>query len=278
MVASMAVPRDTGESGVWQYHSRSDVHSNVSCWGVLFDLLQASSVLREHVSDGKVVFGMRHPLKDYGQNKEKKLDLVLCTPGSEAERKKRSPFSFAELAVHWNVVLTPDQKGRLEALPPLVEAPVGAVLVALEAKACMTKHSGSAPRLYDELNSSHQIVHGASNNALSIGLVTINAAEEFISFDSNKFTDPAMRTKVSKHKMPLALQKALDTVEALPRRTSSSRSGYDGLGIVVVKFRNDLGPVEIMSAKPAPQPGDIFHYDAMLNRMANEYNATFSKL
>ncbi|MGQ0466336.1 MAG: hypothetical protein ACT4QG_13560 [Sporichthyaceae bacterium] len=221
---------------------------------------------------------MRHALKDFGQNKTKKLDLVLCTPGSEVETKNRAPFSFVDLATHWGVVLTADQRDRLQALPSLVESPVGAVLVALEAKACMTKHSGSAPRLYDELNSSHQIVHGASNNALSIGLVTINAAEEFISFDSNKFRDPAMRTKVSKHKMPGALQKSIDTIEGLPRRTSSNRSGYDGLGIVVVKFRNDLGPVEIVTAKPAPQPGDIFHYDSMVNRMANEYNATFSRL
>ena len=38
----------------------------------------------------------------------------------------------------------------------------------------MTAHVKSLPRLYDELNSSHQIVHGASNNALSIGMVTVN--------------------------------------------------------------------------------------------------------
>ena len=30
----------------WQYHSRSDKHSKVACWAVLFDLLQTSALLR----------------------------------------------------------------------------------------------------------------------------------------------------------------------------------------------------------------------------------------
>jgi hypothetical protein len=30
----------------WQYHSRSDHHSKVACWGIVFDLLRSSSLLR----------------------------------------------------------------------------------------------------------------------------------------------------------------------------------------------------------------------------------------
>ena len=37
----------------------------------------------------------------------------------------------------------------------------------------MTAHTRALPRLYDELNSSHLCVHGASRQALAIGFVVI---------------------------------------------------------------------------------------------------------
>ena len=64
--------------------------------------------------------------------------------------------------------------------------PVGNVLVALEAKACMTKFASSRPRLYDELNSSHLTIHGASAQAAAAALVMINLSPEFISPERNK--------------------------------------------------------------------------------------------
>ena len=36
----------------WQYHSRSDHHSKVACWGIVFDLLRTSPLLRRHVEAG----------------------------------------------------------------------------------------------------------------------------------------------------------------------------------------------------------------------------------
>lgn len=41
----------------------------------------------------------------------------------------------------------------------------------------MTAHSKALPRLFDELNSSHQIVHGASSHALSVGFAMVNASD-----------------------------------------------------------------------------------------------------
>ena len=38
----------------------------------------------------------------------------------------------------------------------------------------MTKFASSRPRLYDELNSSHLTIHGASAQAVAAALVTIN--------------------------------------------------------------------------------------------------------
>ena len=45
----------------------------------------------------------------------------------------------------------------------------------------MTAFRKSCPRLYDELNSSHAVIHGAPNRALAVGLAIINVAEDFVS-------------------------------------------------------------------------------------------------
>jgi hypothetical protein len=43
-------------------------------------------------------------------------------------------------------------------------------------------------------------------------------------------------------------------------------------------LRNDGGDVRIVDAPPAPRPGDSFHYDSMIVRMANECDTTFANI
>jgi hypothetical protein len=63
-----------------------------------------------------------------------------------------------------------------------------------------------------------------------------------------------------------------------PMPSRSSEVGFDGIGISVLDFKNDGGPVSIVYAAPAPQPGDSFHYGNMIIRMANEYDTTFGHI
>jgi hypothetical protein len=70
----------------------------------------------------------------------------------------------------------------------------------------------------------------------------------------------------------------IEKVREIPRRSQSSEAGFDGIGLSVLEFRNDGGPVSISSNPPAPQQGDSFHYDSMIVRMANEYDATFGNI
>jgi len=57
LAASMSVPQPRGDSAtLWQYHSRSDLHSKVACWVVLYDLLQQSTLLKNHAAAGKIVW------------------------------------------------------------------------------------------------------------------------------------------------------------------------------------------------------------------------------
>ena len=61
----------------WQYHSRSDHHSKVACWAILFDLLVKCPLLRRHVDDGLVGFGINHEMRDFVHDRKKNLDVVL---------------------------------------------------------------------------------------------------------------------------------------------------------------------------------------------------------
>jgi hypothetical protein len=246
----------------WQYHSRGGRHSLTACWGVMFDLLANSSLLRQHVVDGKVIFGLDHEMHDYAANRAKNLDLVVARPHDAGWSRKRRPRRFSELPDLYDMELTAAQRAALAALPDPVEGAVGAVHLALEAKACMTAFSKSYPRLYDELNSSHAVIHGASNRALAVGLAIINVAAEFVS--------PV--GKRNQHKQPRDALGAIAKVEQLPRRSGDEGVGYDGLGIVLLDLVNDGGPVTLAGRPPVPVN---YEYERMILRVANEYDVRF---
>jgi hypothetical protein len=256
----------------WQYNSQSDRHSKVGCWGVAFDLLSNSALLRSHAEAGKIILGVNHTMRDFQTSREKALDLVIARPtgpvGSNAP-------TFKGLASIWKIPLMSQELALLDALPDIAIANVGAVLIALEAKAAMTAHQKARPRLYDELNSSHLCVHGASNQALAIGYVQVNGANEFVSSVSNRFSLADFPVRVSTHKQPAAVLGILKKVEELPRRTGTTGVGFDGLGVTILDFENRGGSVSVATGAPAPQPGDPFHYDTMIIRMANEYDSRF---
>ena len=94
----------------WQYNSRSDRHSKVGCWGVAFDLLATSSLLRDHARQGKVVLGVNHTMTDFATGRKKDLDLVIARPsgpvGSSAQTLKG-------LAGQYGITLTDLEQGSL---------------------------------------------------------------------------------------------------------------------------------------------------------------------
>jgi hypothetical protein len=269
---TLSEARPIGPSkAMWQYHSRSDHHSKLSCWAIAFDLLSTSSLLRQHVAAGKVTIGVNHEMVDFKVRRKKNLDLVIARPSEQSDTR---PTTLAELATSIGVVLTLEERSEFEALSPVEKRPVGAVLVALEAKACMTAHAKSRPRLYDELNSSQQTIHGAADQAIAVGLAMVNIAPTFVSPALQKENGPVVTT----HKQPAVTDSVIRKLRELPRRTAPGTEGFDSLGILVVDLRNDGSAVAIHTDSPAPQPGDQDTYAEMVMRAANLYDYRFSAI
>jgi hypothetical protein len=141
----------------------------------------------------------------------------------------------------------------------------------------MTAHQRALPRLYDELNSSHQTIHGAHDSAIAAGLVMINIAEQFLSPDLNK-ENRVQNPKWSTHSQPKSVNITIDKIKQLPRRSKTGIPGYDALGILVVECVNDGSPVRIHTAPPAPQAQDNYHYATMIDRLRGIYDTRFAQI
>lgn len=258
----------------WQYHPRSDHHSKVACWGVLFDLLLCSDLLREHVAEGRVAFGINHRMVDHTNNRPKNLDLVLCRPSvGESDTKaksKKKTVTFAGLAQSIGLELSDADQAALAGLPVLYEKPVGSVLLALEAKAAMTEFGKARPRLYDELASSHVVVHGDTDSAIAVGFAMVNGSDSFVSPTKNPCIAWGAPMLSSKHDQPTQLRLTIEKIRALPRRETVGKPGFDAIAAVAISCRNDTTtPVTVITEPEygAVRDGDVLSYSTMINRV-----------
>lgn len=258
----------------WQYHSRSDHHSKAACWAIMFDLLRTCPLLRAHAAEGKIGFGINHELRDFRVNRKKNLDLVVCV-GQPLDEPKSSLAKYGE---EMGIKLTDEERQELDQLPELRRGAVSNVHIALEAKACMTEHGKARPRLYDELASSFQAIHGDTNSAIAAAFVMINCAEKFASPSSrNPGRIKKNRLVFNEHKQPEAALKVLEKMMELPRRSDEKQVGFDAVGITMINCRNDGSPITINEAVNA-QVGSIVRYDALIQRLAHLYATKFGSI
>ena len=261
----------------WQYHSRSDRHSKVMCWGVTLDLMLACPLLREHVSAMKVSLGINHEMSDFRNKKKKNLDLVLCrsteggTFGASKTGKKKAR-NFAELAPIYGIALTASEQSMLDSLPELQIGKVSSVLLAVEAKAAMTAFHKARPRLKDELTSSYRTIHGDTDEAIAAGLVMVNTANTFVSPDMNKFTISEENAIVSHNPQPKSAQAMVTGLRELQRRSKVGDEGFDGIGVILLECPNNGSPIKVTSPDPALLPSnDDFDYGRFIHRLAQLY-------
>ncbi len=264
----------------WQYHSRSDAHSKVACWVALVDMLRSSELMQEHARAGSIGFGINHQMRDFAQNRKKDLDLVVH--GAVSGSADSSGMTLVEAADKWRVPLDTATRGWLAGFSNFRSSAatgVGPVRIALEAKAAMTAHVKALPRLYDELNSSHQTVHGASSDVIAFGFVMVNVASTFRSPDLNKAGPSADgQWVVSKHKVPDAALRVVEKVLEIPRRGDAREGGFDALALIAVDCPNDGTPIRWVTDSPvSPKPGSVLHYDSAIQRAAELYLTRFGR-
>ncbi len=256
----------TGNDGrTWQYHSRSDFHSQAAVLSILLDLMLECRPLREHVSSGRVGFGVNHEMRDYQRGRRKRLDLVLCQRGQKVGEE-----CLAARMVRLPLALNADDRRALAALPALVVSDVSTTLVALEAKACMTAHVKALPRLYDELASSYQTINADTGTTVACAHVTVNC--------SDSFRSPLAGQHETTHRQPSDARRVVGKVMELQRRSSDAGQGYDAVGVTLVNMRND-------GTNVAPVPnGDTYgldkalSYAEMIRRMVQAYATRFRNL
>jgi hypothetical protein len=215
---------------------------------ILQDLVAASALLAQHAASGKVVYGINLKYTWPKSNKEKSIDLAL------------GPSSGTQ------VELLPNQTighGRIER-----------VLFSCEAKTCMTEHGKSQPRIFDELSSSHSIVHAGDPNAIAAGITIVNIAKKFVS-PLRQSADQSLHWTV--HKQPDAAGRMVNHLRGLPVRATVDEIGFDAYSTIVISCDNH-GPATLYNDSPAPQVGDPDHYDTFVERIAAAYEERFSTL
>lgn len=113
LVRTLSKPTIKDRHGnAWNYHGRSDRHSKVACWGIVFDLLKNSALFRRHVAAKRVAFGINVEMLDFQHARKKDLDLVICQPASGASRRARN---LAALARHYEIELSKKERAELDA-------------------------------------------------------------------------------------------------------------------------------------------------------------------
>ena len=243
----------------WAYNPRSDRHSVIKCLGMLWDLIRASPTIGEALQQGHLTFGINTPVAG------KALDLAIGTPATW--QGTRAPRTMAEIVTEGQMALTAQEPDFLSEWGDLTEGRIERVRIAVEAKAVMTDHAGAMPRVSDELERFRMRVQ---DEAITVGLILVNLAEEFISPGRNWF-DPDLNPKyVSLHHQPEAAQRVIQMADSLPRRERDGSDGFDGLGMLFVDCRNDGTPLRTRQFGP-----EHLAYETAIREVVRRYEQSF---
>jgi len=229
---------------VYRYHSRSDAHSIALCRFIMDDLIERTPALRKQVESGEIVWETNVKFHFPLSHKAKTLDLAVGTPGA-----------------------------RIESARSGIRYRMSDVLIACEAKSVMTEHGKSQPRVFDELNSSHGIVHAGRPDAVAAGITVVNIADRFAS--PLRQTAGQRDLVFSRHNQPEDARKMIHHLRGLPIRDDVGGVGFDAYATIVLDCDNQ-GPAMLWTVLPAPQPGDPDHYGAFIERIARFYSERFT--
>ncbi|MBZ0136121.1 MAG: hypothetical protein K8I27_07100 [Planctomycetes bacterium] len=229
-------------------HPRSDAHSIYLCELIVHDLLAESPVLADQARRGQIGFGINLSHTWPSSRKAKTIDLAIGKPVG-------------------NLTPPADAITQLKVMSE--------VLISCEAKATMTEHGKSKPRLFDELSSSHEIVHKGRTDCIAAGIEVVNIANTFASPLRNKSAGSAEDLEITPHRQPGAAKSIVEHLRHLDRRTNQSGEGFEAFGCIVVSTDN-LSYSTLWTDDPAPQPGDPDHYETFIRDIVGNYEERFA--
>ena len=148
---------------------------------------------------------------------------------------------------------------------------VSEVAIALEAKACMTEHIKSLPRLHAEILATGYLAKKAVPHCIAVSYSLENSASTFIT--------PSGKGKVNHHSQPEDARRVVEMIsQAVPTRTDSKDYGYDVVGITTLECRNDGSAVRVVhDPGVAPQRNEHTHYERMIRSVCSEYRNRFGR-
>ncbi|CAN5780338.1 hypothetical protein BH23CHL4_BH23CHL4_30550 [soil metagenome] len=237
-------------------HSRSDEHSKKLAELVVQELVEKCGPLRDHALEGRIGYGINYRFS-WPNGKTKTLDLLIGIPNipllpqSESQRVDLKPHRVARGAPGFS-----------------------RVLISVELKSVLTEHKKSQPRVFDELNGSHAIVHAGDQLSIAGGLTLVNIANQFV---SPLRQHPEQDLVVSDHDQPRVASEMVNHLRNLPRRTADNPIGFDAYSTFLVDIDN-LGRVALWTENPAPQMGQPDHFDTFIADICREYSKRFGDL
>jgi len=234
------------------------------CEFVMRDLLENCAILREQALHSESAYGINVKHKWATTGKAKALDLAVGIP---AESALQSP------PVGPGPIRRVQNTKRKSGTALEVVNSLSRLLIACEAKAVMTEHGKSQPRLFDELSSSHEIVHQGDQETIAAGIVMVNIASTFAS----PLRQNAKRVHFSRHDQPLVTARMIQHLRGLRIRDNVGEVGFDAFCTFVVDCDNQTG-CTLFTDSPSPQPGDPDHYDTFIDRIARFYAERFGDL
>jgi hypothetical protein len=236
---------------------------------LLLDLLASCEPFQEDAQAGRLGFRinclMVGPIN-------KTLDLVVTRAGA---RRVPSPRrTFRDLAAVYGIVLDTPEERMLSLLPNLEEDRADEVsenALAIEAKACMTEHVKSLPRLHAEILATGYLAKRAAPHCLTAAYVLVNSADSFRS--------PGASERINRHRQPDDARRIIDMLStAIPRAEASNAYGYDAIGVTSIVCRNDGSQVNV-DVRPAVSASlqEHVHYEHMIASLCSAYRRAFRR-
>jgi hypothetical protein len=268
LARTMSVAKARGTtSRAWQYHPRSDTHSKVACWTLLVDVMNECDVFREAARKGLLGFGINHVMAG---PINKTLDLVVTRRAHPPARP--SGRDLGDVARELGIVLDERSRELLAGMPRFVadaRGDVQEVAIALEAKACMTEHVKSLPRLHAEILATGYLAKRASPHSITVSYTLVNTAPFFVS--------PSGEGRKNAHAQPGAARAVIEMLDrAVPKLSETRDYGYDVIGVTTVDCRNDGTPVAVVSGDPfGVGSRHQLHYERMVRNLCSQFRARF---